>query len=159
MATAINPRIVDMATVEKTRVKVSAAFTGSMGVPIVLTAGQAVLAADDEIPWGCLGETIATALNENTYVDAFRWRPGTRLEIYVCSGGTASTIVTTNKGKAYDYELVGTGVSAVGYLDKAAASDLIFRVIDLASEYEPSMNAATDSPGKCIVEVLKVQTA
>jgi len=159
MATAVNPKILNMNSVELQKVEVGTAVTGRKGTPIVLTSGQAVIAADDEVPYGCLAEDITTAKTAGDKIPIFRWNVGTRLEIYVCTNGTPGAIGTTNLGKCYDLEMIGTAPNEVAYLDLGAASDLCFRVIDLAQNYEPAKHAAADSPGLCVVEVMKVQSA
>lgn len=155
---AVNPRILNMDTVELVSVQDSG-LTGRKGTPIVLSSGQAAIATDDQIPYGCLAEDITTANAAGTYIDVYRWSVGTRLEIYVCTNGTASAIGTANKGLCYDLEMIGTAPNEVAYLDLGAASDLLFRVLDLSAEYEPARNTSSDSPGKCVVEVMKVQSA
>ena len=157
--TAVNPKIVDMNTVELVQVQ-GGTMTGSIGIPIVLASGQAAQAADDEIPWGSLAEDLSSAVTTATdKIWVYRWKVGTRLEMYATTGGAYTTLAVANKGIAYDYDVIGTGVSAVGTLDKGAATDKIFRVIDLALEYDAQRYTTTSNPTKCIVEVMKVQTA
>lgn len=159
MATAVNPRIIDMSTAELVDVGSAASMTGRKGVPIVLAAGLATVCSDGDIPWGCLAEDVTTAKTTGTATKCYRWRVGTRLEMYVASGGASSAIGTANKGLDYDLQIIGSGATAIGYVDIGATTDKIFRVIDIAAEYEPIKNATADDPGKCIVEVMAVQSA
>ena len=72
---------------------------------------------------------------------------GTRLEIYVASGGSASAIGVANLGTKYGIRTA----SNIAYLDPAQNSNGDFEVEDLSARYEPIQNAAADTPGKCIV--------
>ena len=153
--TAVNPRIVD-GTAELKDAPVASTQTWSKGAPVILTAGALTLCADGDIPSGLAAEDIAapTTSSRQKY---WAFNVGTRVEMYVASGGSASAITTANVGIAYDLQVIGSAASLVGYLDIGAASDKCFLVVDVASHYEPERNAAADSPGKCIVEITKLQ--
>lgn len=159
--TAVNPKIIGSLGVnlaKKCQVRVAASQTYKKGTPFVMTSGQATIATDDAVPWGQFATDVATAVAANTLVDAWKWEVGTKLEIYVCTNGTASAIDYTAIGNAYDLEMIGTAPTEVAYLDLGASSDKLFKVLEIASDYNSLRNAAADSPGLAIVEVMKVQT-
>ena len=159
MTTAVNPKVIDIDTVELVKCAVSASFTGVCGVCVCLnSAGQVALTADAKTPYGCLAETISTARTQGADVWIYRYNIGTRLEINTASGAASAAVGVANKGIAYDVQLIGTGTSAITYLDLAAPGTWA-KVIDLSAEYEPTKNATADDPGKCVVEIQIVQTA
>ena len=152
---AVNPMIKGplAANAEKVLLPVAAAQTYKKGQCFILTSGQATLCADGDIPDGQFMTTVDTAVAANTRVKCLRWRVGTRLEMYVASGGSSSAITSANIGIAYDLQII----SNVFYLDIGATTDKVFKVLDVASHYDTSgRSLAADDPGRCIVEVMKV---
>lgn len=153
--TAVNPRIID-GTAEEVTAPVAASQTWSKGCPVILTAGALTQCAAGDIPSGLASEDIA-APAETSMQKFWRFNIGTRMEIYVYNAASASAIAASNLGIAYDLQMIGiAGVTSVGVLDLGATTDKCFLVKDLAANYEPERNAAADSPGKCIVEVVKL---
>lgn len=155
---AVNPIIVGPLNKqpELTLVPVASSQTYVKGAPFYFSSGQATIVADGKIPNGQFATDVSTAVAANTYVPVYMWNVGTRLEIYVTTTGSASAITYANLGICYDLEVIGTDVSLIAYIDLSDTTDKTFRVLDIASNYEPLTNAAADSPGKCIVEVMKV---
>ena len=159
MSTAVNPKVLDLNTVALRKCKAATSLQGRKGMPVKMSSGQIAACSDDEVPWGLLAEDVEDAATANDAVDVYQLFPGSMLEIYVCSSGSATAITTANIGLAYDLEMIGSAPNEIGYLDLGATSDKLFLVVDVASEYEPERNAAADSPGKAIVRVQVVQTA
>jgi hypothetical protein len=155
MATATNPKILDIDSVEEVWPGVASSQTGKMGIPVKLTSGLVTVCSNGDIPYGLLGETIDTAKATSTPVRVYRLNVGTRLEMHVASGGASSAVATANLGLDYDLRII----SNLAYVDIGATTDKCFRIVDLAANYEPTKNSASDDPGKCVVEVIAVQSA
>ena len=154
--TAQNPKLLDTKP-ELVNVTVAAAQTWSRGSLVIITAGAATLCADGDIPTHIAASDIA-APDTSTLVPLYRLKVGSRLECYTASNtSTAAAVGVANVGNAYDWALItGSAASAIFHLNLGSNSDKCALVIDLAANYEPERNATADSPGKCIVEVLRV---
>ena len=154
--TAQNPKLLDTKP-ELVYVTVAAAMTWSRGALVIVTAGEATLCADGDIPTHIAASDIAAPATA-TPVPLYRLKVGSRLECYTASNtSTAGAVGVANVGSAYDWALItGSGASAIFHLNLGGTSDKCALVIDLAANYEPERNNTADNPGKCIVEVTRV---
>ena len=156
--TAVNPIIVGTKHIPELRknLPVAASQTWKKGTPVIITSGEVTICTDGDIPCGQAADDITTAQTQGTDVGVILWNVGTRLEMYVYSGDTPTAAAASQLGVAYDLRILNSTTTAVGTIDVNATTDKVFRVIDLAYLYEPERNNAADTPGKVLVEVMKV---
>ena len=153
--TGQNPKLLD-ANPELVWLPVASTQTWTIGTPIYLNSGAATIVAEGVIPQFTAASSIA-APAASTLIPAYRWNVGSRMEVYVCAtSATAGAVGVANVGVAYDWTVIGTGATLVAYIQLNATIDACALVVDIAANYEPERNNTTDSPGKCIIEVLKI---
>jgi len=96
-------------------------------------------------PYCIFAEDQDTATSSTT-VTVFLLQPEARFEIYVTNDGSDAAIASTDID-ATKYELYTS--SNVTYLDLNESTTGTFVIEDVASQYDPERNAATDTPGLC----------
>lgn len=156
---AVNPIVVGPLDEmpELTKVPVAAAQTYRKGQPFIMASGEATLCTVGDIPSGQFAEDCLAAVAQDTYIWVYRWNVGTRLEMYVVNTtGVEAAITYASVGTKCDLDTIGSTTSLIAYVDIGTTTDKVFEILDVASVYEPTENAAADVPGKCIVSVLKV---
>ena len=159
--TAVNPLVVGPLDdiPEKKAFPVAAAQTWKKGTPVYINGGAVTIVTNGTIPVGQAADDIVTpTTGSDVWVNM--WNIGTRLEMYVATRATGSTVACAATaamiGVEYDLAVLGTGATLVAYMDTNSPTDKCFRVLDGAWLYEPERNNLDDSPGKVLVEVVKL---
>jgi predicted RecA/RadA family phage recombinase len=147
---AVNPKIInfgsDRVGLEIDKLPIAAAQTWKKGAMLIFKSSALNTAGNGEIPTH-IAVDDQTAPATSTIVEAYRLEVGVQLEVS-CS----AAVGIANVGVAYD--MVLSGVYAT--LNLSATADACWKVVRLAADYEPSLNATADNPGKCIIEVAKL---
>lgn len=155
MATAVNPKVkyVPSGALVLERVKCAGSNTWKKGEFGVFESGLADPAVTGEIPAFIYAETNDTASTANDLVWVYRLEVGTELEICVVNTTAAAAETAAVIGTDYDLYVA----SNKHYLEVAGTTDKVFRVLKQGSEYDSAKRTATETPGRVLVKVMKVQ--